>query len=120
MAADPNHEALERLRLRLRKRRGGWKSNISYASDAGPLVNPDGPEADTAIETLLAEIKRLREALEPLVDEFGCSLNLLERNGPDLSCADGEFVHALVLTDRADLIARARAALNPSETQHAQ
>lgn len=47
---------------RLRRRTGGWTSNITYTEGAGPLINPDGPEAADRIEALSALHQELGEA----------------------------------------------------------
>ncbi|MDL2169592.1 hypothetical protein [Asaia sp. HumB] len=60
---------------------------------------------------LIAAAPELAEALEDLVSEFGCTLELLDRNGPSLTCADGEFIHASAFYDRREALDRARAAL---------
>lgn len=55
--------------------------------------------------------KALVEALTALVEEFGSSLHSLDKNGPDLTCADGTFIHASKLEDRREVIAAGLAAL---------
>lgn len=55
----------------------------------------------------------LRNALERLVDEFGCSIAQYDRIGPDWTHKDGtEVFEVSVLLDRRELIDRARSLLN--------
>jgi len=60
---------------------------------------------------LAAAAKRLRGILSELVSEFGGTLEQYERNGPDLTCADGEFIAVSAFEDRRGLLEKARAAL---------
>jgi len=58
-----------------------------------------------------AKVAALRKALAALVSEFGCTLELYDRNGPSLSCADGEFIHASAIYDRREALGHATNAL---------
>ena len=69
-------------------------------------------EAATTITALRKRVAELEGVLEPLVHEFGCSIELYDKNGPDWTHKDGtEVFEVSTLLDRRELIDRARAAL---------
>ncbi len=61
---------------------------------------------------LLAAHERVAEVTTKLADEFGCSLQSLQRHGPDYTLKNGErMLVASVLEDREGIIMEAQAAL---------
>jgi len=55
----------------------------------------------------------LAEALESIIDEFGCSIDQYNRIGPDYTHKDGTQVfNVSVLLDREPLLEKAKAALD--------
>lgn len=78
----------------------------------------DALHAELSAATVLALVARLRAADgvadgdATLVDEFGGSLEMLHRNGPDYTFKNGERVLvASVLEDREEIIEATRSAL---------
>ena len=57
-------------------------------------------------------LRVVAEAAEKMADEFGCSLDMLNRHGPVYTMKDGtQVLEASILSDRADIIERCRTAL---------
>jgi cytochrome c peroxidase len=57
---------------RLRRRRGGWQPHVpGFIDDAGPLINPDGPEAAAQIKALTKEANDHSEAANRWRNQWG-------------------------------------------------
>lgn len=77
-----------------------------------PLTDADREDPAALIASQAKRIAELEKALEPLVDEFGCSIEQYDRIGPDWTHKDGtEVFEVSTLLDRRELIDRARATL---------
>lgn len=79
-----------------------------HANEANQRATKAEAERDAAV----ADRDALRDALAPIVDEFGCSIELYHRNGPHWTHKDGTQVFDVsVLLDREPLLDAAKAAL---------
>jgi len=73
--------------------------------------------AESRITELQAEVERLRGALQPIVEEFGSTIALYHKIGPDYTLKDGtEVFEVSSILDRSDLIDAALAAINTGES----
>jgi hypothetical protein len=90
---------------------------VKHAADGGyesQTVAEMEAEADalSAAHASLHALPGLVAVLQLLVDEFGGTLDLYNRNGPDFTFKDGTQVFDVsVIVDRAEIIESARAAL---------
>lgn len=97
---------------------GAWVVDVIATPEAMAMYGftysrPCRPDDATVRARLEKENARLREALGKLVDEFGCSIDLYHRNGPDYTFKDGTQVFGVaVLLDREELITSAKAILD--------
>lgn len=92
---------------------GPWR--VAYDDHNGQaVVSSEHTEIATCWHHCVGSIEKQMRAnarliaaapeLLAIAEEFLCTLDCLERNGPDLTCADGEFVAASTIHDRAEML----------------
>jgi hypothetical protein len=106
-------------RLRVGEHPGDTDANL-YDDITGAYVGALDPSRRSVADAIAAEIVRrwnAFEALAKLADEFGCTLDQYNKNGPHWTHKDGTQVFDVaVVLDRAGLIEEARAAVAPDAT----
>jgi len=91
-----------------------WGSNVA---DTLQSWTRQREEAAARITELQAEVERLREALQPIVEEFGSTIAQYHKIGPDYTLKDGtEVFEVSSILDRSDLIDAGLSALNTGES----
>ena len=89
------NEQIERLRADV----------TEAASHNMPLILARADDVKATLSALDEAVELLRQ----VENEFGCSIEQYNRNGPDFTHKDGtEVFHVSVLLDREELIGRAR------------